>query len=281
MIWTIVEIEEAKCRLPREFAKYAKEKEITHYIKFFEQFNIKNGELYYDGEKISVFPKLAVFRGYVPELYVHLEKRGVRIINSAFTIDNCRDKLATKRILDKNGISSPKTLHYKTPITYKDICTELGTEFIVKDRFGRGGTATYLIKNESDLNKVLEKADIRRMLFQEYIKTSYGKDVRAYVVGSKIIATFLRADGHDFRSNITQGGKAFPYEMTKEQQARTLRINEILKGEIVAIDYLLGGDDLVLCETNSNPGVGYDYTMIGFDIPKMVFEYISEQYFTL
>ena len=269
-IWIVTEQNEKDDILPKKLVELCEQNGISAEIKTFEQFK--------DTPPAAPFPKVAFFRGYTVELYVALEKHGVRVIDNDFCVRTCWDKVVTHKLLEKHGVNLPKTLFYKHAVTYEEMKAEFGAEFVVKERFGRSGERVHLVKNEEQFYKATENIDPRRLMYQEFIRESFGRDLRVLVLGDEIIGELYRvnANATDFRSNVAQGGKRINAHLTPAQRQEAIRTARLIKGEFVSVDYLIRGDELVLCETNTNPGITKYYYDLGYDIPLRVFEYLRK-----
>src|SRR5699024_4441248 len=89
---------------------------------------------------------------------------------------------------------------------------EIQFPMIVKEAFGSFGEQVYFIENKEELDAKINKLGNIPFVFQEFISTSYGVDVRLQVVGEEVIAGMKRKSLNDFRANITSGGTMEPYE---------------------------------------------------------------------
>lgn len=123
----------------------------------------------------------------------------------------------------------------------------------IKKSYGSLGQGVYLIHDRKELNSIMEEVKTEPHLYQEFIKNSYGKDIRVMVVGDEVVGAMLRQSKGDFRSNLGAGGKGTPFKMTKQMKAISKKIAEIMNLDYCGIDFLIGDDnELVVCEVNSN-----------------------------
>ena len=111
-------------------------------------------------------------------------------------------------------------------------------------------------------------------IIQEYIKTSYGKDVRVYIVGNNAIGAVLRENNSDFKSNLAQGGLSYNYELTDELIKNSINISQALKGDIISVDYVIGEDNLLFCEANTNAGFA-SFNYLGYPMREIFMKYIK------
>lgn len=171
----------------------------------------------------SPFPKadFCLFWNKDINLAIRMERSGMRLFNSAHTIEYCNDKCLTAAAA--TGLPRPKTfIAPHTFLPYSDLSfldkieAGLGYPLILKQCFGSFGNQVWLIKNRQELEARVMKITPGGMIFEEYISESYGADLRLHVVGGKCVASVKRiAKEGDFRSNVTNGGKMYPHEATR------------------------------------------------------------------
>lgn len=194
---------------------------------------------------------------YAAEL---LEKRGIRLFNSARAIAVCDDKMLTHIALDGMGIPMPDTVpgllcYYdgQTPDKkYLDgVEKRLGYPVIVKHSYGSQGKSVFKADNRDELDALAKKLMLVPHLFQRFIAASSGRDMRVIVIGGKVVGGILRKSDGDFRSNIGLGGKALCCEVPDDVRAIAEKVAKALKLDYCGIDFLLSETPLV-CEVNSN-----------------------------
>ncbi len=255
-------------RMLREAAKH----QIQAELKFDSYFSILENKLYYKKEECTL-PKIVFLRGQDISLMEYLEAHGVRTINSSFTIKAARDKLYTHRLVATLEIPQIKTLEAAL-YSYDEAVGFLGLPFVLKYRFGCQGRGVYLIHNKNEYQGALKNIDINDFIIQKYIKTSYGKDIRTYIVGDKVIGACLRENEASFMSNLHQGGKSYNYELTTELIESSLKIKKALKGDIISVDYVIGDNGLLFCEANTNAGFA-SFAYLGYDMRALFMDYIK------
>lgn len=192
-----------------------------------------------------------------------LENKGYKVYNSSKVIAICDDKGLTYNSLINKKINMPKTI--SAPKTFDDVgyssydfidivSHELNYPMIIKESFGSFGKQVYLVHNKEEAVNVVKKIGSRPFIFQEFIKESFGKDIRVQVVGNKIIASVLRvAKGNEFRANVSNGGTMQETTLTNDQKKLALKVCKLLKIDFAGIDILFGKNGQpVLCEINSN-----------------------------
>lgn len=216
----------------------------------------------------------------------HLESLGLKVYNSSFSIEYCDDKMKTYQRLSNKGIKMPKTIfspmvYFGLKIfdySYLDIVSEeIGFPMVVKETYGSGGRQVYLIKNKVELlDKVKELSGVPH-LYQEFIKSSFGKDVRMYVIGNKVVASMSRFSENDFRANTDLGGKMGIYEPTEEEKELALKISKELDLFYCGVDFLFSEEgELLLCEVNSNATMIDFSDLIGVNLGKLLIKNIID-----
>ncbi|CRZ34425.1 SSU ribosomal protein S6P modification protein [Herbinix hemicellulosilytica] len=218
----------------------------------------------------------------------YLELMGYRVFNSSKAIYACDDKSMTHLLLSGADIPMPKTI--VAPMTFtnigytdlyflEDVAERLGYPMVVKECFGSFGQQVYLVKDMDELAATVKQIGAKPMLFQEYIKSSHGRDIRLQVVGKQVIAAMYRySDSGDFRANLTIGGKMKAYQPTKEQVDLALKSCEVLGLDFAGVDILFGkNDEPLVCEVNSNAHFKNIYDCTGVNAADAIITHIKSK----
>ena len=191
-----------------------------------------------------------------------LEKAGYRLFNKAEAVRICDDKMLTHLTLTNANIKMPKTINF--PLRYysddyseflNNVIKELGFPMIVKEVYGSLGEQVHLVNNKEELFSLEEKIYKRPHIYQEYIKSSKGKDVRMVVINKKYVTNMHRVaqDKDEFKSNIETGGIGIKIEPTKEFIKTAEKVATIIDLDYCGLDLLIGEDnEPILCEVNAN-----------------------------
>ena len=189
-----------------------------------------------------------------------LEKRGIRLFNSAKATAICDDKMLTHITLAGHGIPMPDTLPgalcYNPNGEISDdyvqlACDRLGLPMIVKQCYGSYGEQVYLVSTKQELKSLLSEIKTKAYLLQHFEEQSRGVDMRVIVIGGKAQCAILRNNTQDFRSNVAHGGRATGTEIPKAIAAMCEKTAKIIGLDYCGIDVLLGNQPKV-CEVNSN-----------------------------
>ena len=238
--------------------------------------------LFYKGIPVKQFPKLILSRTKREKLRRLVDIRpDIIAINSNCCYELSRSKLRAHIELEEHGIRQPKFIArtWQHGDSYESVKEQLGDKFIMKNVYGYQGKQVFLVSNEKEFCKALRKCKRKETMYQEFIEYSSGRDVRSIVIGDKVVATFMRESFNgDFRANLSQGGKATPFQLTSEQEWLALQICKILKGEFLSVDFLLTQDgELVFCEINLHTQYSLTKRLLDIDVGDILMEYIKDR----
>lgn len=132
---------------------------------------------------------------------------------------------------------------------YQYLVNRLGIPFIAKESISSLGKGVFLIRSKADYDNA-KHCDI----FEEVIWDSYGKDVRVYCIGGKVVRCMLRQNEGDFRSNFHQGGVGIIYDINSDILSIADEIYRQTNLDVMGIDLMLNKKGYVFCELNTNPG---------------------------
>lgn len=189
-----------------------------------------------------------------------LKKAGYRLFNQIEAIELCDDKMLTHIALANNHIKMPKTI--SSTLCYHDdgnrdllkyVSNELSFPMIVKEVYGSLGKQVYLVNNQKELMDIENKLIHVPHLYQEFIKSSVGKDYRIIVIGHKVVAYMKRENKHSYLSNLASGGASSIVNLPKEYLDMAIKASEVLGLDYCGVDILEGENkEPILSEVNSN-----------------------------
>lgn len=189
----------------------------------------------------------------------HLEQLDVWTANSSQGILQSRDKLHSSQILARNRIPTPRTAYVRD---MKDIERAIeavgGLPAVVKVTQGTQGQGVFLRHTIHETRNLVQGLLVtgKAVLIQEYIAESHGKDIRALVVGGKVVATMRRkARGREFRSNYHLNGTVEKVEISEEYAEVACRAARVLGLNVAGVDLLEGNEGPLVLEVNSSPGL--------------------------
>jgi RimK family alpha-L-glutamate ligase len=223
-------------------------------------------------------PDFAVFWDKDVRLAEQLEAMGLRLFNSSEAVRICDDKSLTHITLANQGVRMPKTL--VAPLVFPGmrepdarfleyVEDELGYPMVVKECFGSFGAQVYLASDPEELRALRGRLLYTPHLYQEFVSTSYGRDVRAQVIGGEVVAAVMRTSENDFRANVTNGGRMVQFDAPEAYTDMALRCSRIIGADFAGVDMLFGPDEEpVLCEVNSNAHFKNLYNCTGVDVAE-------------
>lgn len=235
----------------------------------------------------ETLPPFAIFWDKDVRLAKTLEAAGMKLFNSASAIELCDDKSLTHIAL-MNRVPQPKTV--LIPLTFprvgytdcaflEKIADYLGFPLVIKQCFGSFGAGVYLAGNMEEAKAALMKTAGGAAIAQQYIASSFARDIRAYVVGDKVAAAMLRHnESGDFRANVAQGGKADAYALSEAQAALAVKTAQILGCTFAGVDLLFGENgEMTVCEVNSNAHFAGISAATGVNIADKIIEAVAQR----
>lgn len=228
-------------------------------------------------------PDFAIFWDKDIVLAKRLENCGIRLFNSAEAIKLCDNKALTCSAV-YNKLKTPKTLI--APKTFEGVgfsgefmqkaADLIGFPMVVKQVYGSFGAQVYLANDFNELKNIIKKIGWRDFLVQEYISSSFGKDIRVNVVGGQVVSAMLRYNDGDFRSNISNGGKMKKTELSQDWAQAAITACNALSLDFAGVDLMFGENgEPVLCEVNSNPHFRSTLECTGVDMSEIIIDYIT------
>lgn len=235
----------------------------------------------------EALPPFAIFWDKDVRLAKTLEAAGMKLFNSAGAIELCDDKSLTHIAL-MNRVPQPKTV--LIPLTFprvgytdcaflEKIADYLGFPFVIKQCFGSFGAGVYLARNMDEAKAALMKTAGGAAIAQQYIASSFARDIRAYVVGDKVAAAMLRHnESGDFRANVAQGGKADAYALNEAQAALAVKTAQLLGCTFAGVDLLFDENgEMTVCEVNSNAHFAGISAATGVNIADKIIEAVAQR----
>ncbi len=230
----------------------------------------------------AVLPRIGASITYFGTAVVRqFQEMDVFCANTAHGISNSRDKLRSLQILSRHHIGIPRTTFVRDK---KDVLPAIervgGAPVVIKLIEGTQGIGVLLADTVKGAEAIIEllQSQKQNVLIQKFVAESKGKDIRAFVVGDRVVAAMRRvAQGQEFRSNVHRGGIAEAVELSEEYAETAVRAAQILGLQIAGVDMLEGKDGPQIMEVNSSPGLEGIETCTGLDVAGAVIEYIAAQ----
>jgi ribosomal protein S6--L-glutamate ligase len=259
--------------------------DIINTLRCYMNIASRRPEVYYNGEKLvgynAVIPRIgASITFYGMAVLRQFEMQGVYPLNESVGIGRSRDKLRSMQLLARDGIGLPVTTFAHDPKQTEEVL-ELagGAPVVIKLLEGTQGIGVVLADTNRSAKSVVEafRGAGVNILLQEFIKEAGGTDIRAIVIGGKVVAAMKRtgAEG-DFRSNLHRGGSAELVKLSPEERSTAIRSAKAMGLNVCGVDMLRANHGPVVMEVNSSPGLEGVEKATSLDIAGMIIEYIEK-----
>ncbi|NIO11308.1 MAG: 30S ribosomal protein S6--L-glutamate ligase [Deltaproteobacteria bacterium] len=242
--------------------------------------------LFYQSKQFSTYdgiiPRIgASITFYGTAVVRQFEQMGVYTLNTSQSIMTSRDKLRSMQILSRHRIGLPATAFVRNK---QDVLPAIervgGAPVIIKLLEGTQGIGVILADTESVAAAIIEtlQSTKQNVLIQKFVAESKGRDVRAFVVGDRVVAAMRRrAQGQEFRSNVHRGGTTEKVTLDPVFERTAVRATQILGLHVAGVDMLEGEEGPQIMEVNSSPGLEGIQTATGIDIAGHILEYMEQQ----
>lgn len=260
--------------------------DVLNTLKFAIDLDRGSPDLYYRQKQLThydaVLPRIGASITYYGTAVVRqFQEMDVFCANTAHGITNSRDKLRSLQILSRHHVGIPRTTFVRDR---KDVLPAIdrvgGAPVVIKLIEGTQGIGVLLAESVKTAEGIVEllQSQKQNVLIQKFVAESKGRDIRAFVVGDRVVAAMRRvAQGQEFRSNVHRGGIAEPIELSEEYRETAVRCTQILGLQVAGVDMLEGRDGPQVMEVNSSPGLEGIEACTGLDVAGAVIEYISAQ----
>ncbi len=229
----------------------------------------------------AVIPRIgAQYTFYGTAVIRQFESTGVYSVNSSLAVSRSRDKLRSLQILSAKGVGLPVTgFAHSTKDIGSIIDLVGGAPLVVKLLEGTQGIGVVLCETRKAAESVIEafRGLDANILVQEFIKEAEGADLRAFVVGDKVVASMKRQSAPgEFRANIHRGGSAEKVRLTPEERSTAVRSAKALGLGVAGVDLLRANHGPVVIEVNSSPGLEGIEQSTGIDVAGKIIEFIEK-----
>lgn len=277
-----------KCYSTRRLREAAEQRghnvKVLNTLKFAIDLEPGMPDLYYNQKRLSqydaVLPRIGASITYYGNAVVRqFEQMDVFCANSSHGIANSRDKLRSLQIFSRHNIGIPQTTFVRDK---KDILPAIervgGAPVIIKLIEGTQGIGVLLANSISTAAGIIEllQSQKQSVLIQKFVKESKGRDIRAFVVGDRVVGAMRRvAQGQEFRSNVHRGGTTEPVVLDETYTETAVRAAQIMGLRIAGVDLLEGKDGPQIVEVNSSPGLEGIESCTQLDIAGSIIDFIA------
>lgn len=273
-------------RLEEEAKARGHEVRIIKYRDCYASIEQNRPTVSYRGEDLSDFdaiiPRIAShMTRYGSAIVRQFEMQGIYTVSSSIAITRSRDKLRSLQLLAKAGVGIPKTVVSRNTTDIDNLLENLGTPVIIKLATGTHGNGVVLAETKKAAKSTLQafyltNEEGTNILLQEYIEESAGTDIRAFVVGSRVIASMKRQSlDDDFRSNLHQGGEGTSIKLTDEERKTAVKAAKAMGLNIAGVDLMRSSRGSLVLEVNASPGFGIE-KVTGRNVANSIIEYVEQ-----
>lgn len=279
-----------KCYSTRRLIEAAEQRghqvKVLNTLKF--SIDLKQGEpdLYYRQKQLSdydaVLPRIGASISYFGTAVVRqFEQMEVYCANGSAGISNSRDKLRSLQILSRHHIGIPETTFVRDKADVLPAIERVGgAPVIIKLLEGTQGIGVLLAETVKSAEAIIEmlQSQKQNVLIQKFVAESKGKDIRAFVVGDRVVAAMRRvAQGQEFRSNVHRGGLTEPVQLDEKYRETAVRAAQIMGLKVAGVDLLEGKHGPQVVEVNSSPGLEGIEGCTQLDIAGAIMDFIAAQ----
>ena len=203
-----------------------------------------------------------------------LEDLGVRVVNSARTIERTVDKYYTSALLEDRGIPTPRTVVTERFDEATEAFKELG-DAVVKPLFGSEGRGMVRVCDEDAAYRVFRALELGRYVFylQEFIPHA-NEDIRAFVIGGEVVAAMVRR-ADTWKTNVAKGARTEHLELSEGLRQLSLRASRVLGADYAGVDILKAeGGGYYVTEVNGIPGWKGLQSTTSVDIAGRIVEHV-------
>ncbi|ARN78057.1 alpha-L-glutamate ligase [Nonlabens spongiae] len=241
--------------------------------------------VYYHAEKLpkpdAIIPRIgSSITFYGTAIVRQFEMMGCFSTVSSNALVMSRDKLHSLQKLSRSGVGMPSTVFTNFGEHTDDICELVdGPPVVIKVLEGTQGIGVNLAKTLEEADAIIDAHnDLKsRVIVQEFIEEAGGADLRAFVVGDKVVGAMKRqAQKGEFRSNLHRGGTAKKIQLSRAEEQTAIAAAKALGLGVCGVDLLQSSRGPLVLEVNSSPGLEGIEGATGVNIAKEIIKYVEK-----
>ncbi|MFV0252655.1 MAG: RimK family alpha-L-glutamate ligase, partial [Beutenbergiaceae bacterium] len=256
---------------------------VLNTLKFAIDLSGDEPDLLFRGKPLSsydaILPRIGNSITYFGTAVVRqFEQMDVYTPNTANGISSSRDKLRATQVLSRHQIGMPATAFVRERADVRPAIERVGgAPVVIKLLEGTQGIGVILAPDAKVAEAIIEtlQSAQQNVLIQSFVSESKGRDIRALVVGDRVVAAMRRtAQGDEFRSNVHRGGSVEAVELDQEFRDTAVRAAQIMGLRVAGVDMLEGADGPLVMEVNSSPGLEGIEAATKLDVAGSIIDYI-------
>jgi len=243
-------------------------------------------ELLYRGKKLrhydAVIPRIGSSITFFGCAVVRqFEQMGVFCLSTANAISVARDKLRSLQVLSRHEIGLATTAFVRQPSEVLSAIEWVGgSPVIIKVLEGTQGIGVILAESPKIAQAIVETLQSARqnVLIQSFVKESRGRDIRAFVVGNRVVAAMRRrAQGDEFRSNVHRGGQTEALTLDPRYERTAIHAAQVLGLRVAGVDMLESASGPKIMEVNASPGLEGIEAATHVDVADKIVELVENE----
>ena len=262
------------------------ETEVVSYLRCYMNIAKAKPRIFFQGRQLNfdvVIPRIAAtWTFYGAAVVRQFELMGSLSANSSASISRSRDKLRALQLIGNSGVEMPVTGYVHLSRDIESVLKTVGQPpYVIKlleGTQGRGVVLTETMEAAISAIETMKKVDAN-ILIQEFVNESKGEDIRAIVVGDKVVASMKRkAKPGEFRSNVHLGGSVEKYELNEQEEESAIKAAKVLGLSVAGVDLIQSNRGPLVLEVNSSPGLEGIEKASGIDVADKIIEYLEDEY---
>lgn len=205
---------------------------------------------------------------------------GKPVLNPPRAAETCVDKYLATALLEANGMSVPPTVVCQDSDTALAAFETLGKDVVIKPLFGSEGRGMVRVSDyEMAWRSCRTLERVGAVLYVQKFIPHEGYDLRAFVMGGRVLAAMRRHANGDWRTNVAQGGMGEKIKLSADEEKLALRAAQVVGASLCGVDLLPGKDGrLYVLEVNAVPGWRALAPVTGIDIAAETLRYLVHEY---
>ena len=257
---------------------------VVNYAKCYMTMEKSKPVVYYKGKALdhfdAIIPRIAQsYTKYGTAVVRQFEMQGSFTTASSIAINRSRDKLRSYQILARQDVGIPKTVFARETANLDEVVDLAGgAPVIIKVARGTHGNGVVLAETKKAAKAVMQAFYVEGVNFmvQEFVAESAGTDIRALVVGGRVVASIERQSlDDDFRSNTHQGGTGKAVKLTPEEEKTAIKAAKAMNLPVCGVDMMRSVDGPKVLEVNSSASIKTPEMVTQRDVATKIIEYIE------
>jgi ribosomal protein S6--L-glutamate ligase len=269
-------------RLVEEIKERGHRAQVVNHAECYVDVEQDAPDVRYRGEDISgidaIVPRVAAnISRYGTAIVRQFEMMNVYTSSKSVAIRRSHDKLRSMQILSRAGVGIPKTIFSRETHAVDDLIDQIGVPMIIKVARGTHGRGVVLAETRKVAKATIQAFYVENVsiLLQEYVAESAGSDIRAFVVGGRVVASMQRQSlTDDFRSNLHMGGEGKKIKLSDEERKTALKAAKAIGLSVAGVDLIRSSRGPLVLEVNSSPGLRGIEEVTGKNVAGKIIDYV-------